>query len=52
MNTDTKILLAFLLGIIIRILLNPWILGFYNINFTTTEYMLIQKIFSAADCYE
>ena len=33
-DTNNKIMLAFILGVILKILSNPWILGFYDENYS------------------
>jgi hypothetical protein len=45
MNINYKIILAFGLGIIARIITNPWILGYHNENFSIHKNKIYDAIF-------
>lgn len=48
MNTNYKIVLAFLLGIFIRIITNPWILGFSDVNYSIHKNKLFDALLFGA----
>ena len=45
MNSNLKILLAFILGVLARIVTTPWILGYYNQNFSIHKNKIYDAIF-------
>jgi hypothetical protein len=45
MNTNYKIILAFILGIIARLFTNPWVLGFNDINYSIHYNKIYDSIF-------
>ena len=45
MNTNLKIILAFCLGIILKTLTTPWILGFFNKNYSIHKNKLYDAMF-------
>lgn len=45
MNSNLKILVAFILGVLARIITTPWILGYYNQNFSIHKNKIYDAIF-------
>jgi hypothetical protein len=45
MNTNYKIILAFILGIIARLFTNPWILGYTDTNYSVHKNKIYDSIF-------